>query len=451
MTEAVQQQEQLEQQLNDFDPDRRAAALDELIAMAEQGDVSLPAPKQLVNLHCHTFFSYNGYGYSPTCFAWKARQAGLAVAGVVDFDVLDAVEEFLSASARLGLKGCAGLETRVFVPEFAEREINSPGEPGITYQMGYGYVRGGAPDSAFLDELKETARQRTLDIIQRVNAHLDPLTIDYDEDVLPLTPNGNATERHVCRAYEAKAVEMFPDEDERARFWAPRLKLDEAEARQAFADSPRFQALIRSKLMKSGGPGYMKPDSDAFPRLQRFNAFVLEAGAIPAATWLDGLSAGEQAIDELLRLQMETGAAALNLIPERNWNIADRREKEVKLENLYGIVEKAMDLGLPLIVGTEMNAPGLPFADNFESDELAPVVAPFMEGAYVMYAHTILEMKAGIGYLSPWAKEQFPGRIERNAFFARVGEIMDPANADRLAQIGSNPEPSQVLDAANAT
>jgi hypothetical protein len=44
-------------------------------------------------LHAHTFFSYNAYGYSPSHFAFLARIRGLAVAGIVDFDMLDGMEE----------------------------------------------------------------------------------------------------------------------------------------------------------------------------------------------------------------------------------------------------------------------------------------------------------------------------------------------------------------------
>ena len=35
-----------------------------------------PEPGGDVNLHAHTFFSYNAYGYSPSKFAWLARKAG---------------------------------------------------------------------------------------------------------------------------------------------------------------------------------------------------------------------------------------------------------------------------------------------------------------------------------------------------------------------------------------
>ena len=55
-----------------------------------------------VNLHAHTFCSYNCYGYSPTKYAWLARNAGLAVAGIVDFDVLDGLDEFYEAGRLVG-------------------------------------------------------------------------------------------------------------------------------------------------------------------------------------------------------------------------------------------------------------------------------------------------------------------------------------------------------------
>ena len=102
--------------------------------------------------------------------------------GIVDFDVLDAVDEFLDACDLVGVRGSAGIETRVFVPEFATREINSPGEPGIDYHMGIGFTSSTVPPEAagILADMRERARQRNLDIIQRVNAYLDPVTIDYE-------------------------------------------------------------------------------------------------------------------------------------------------------------------------------------------------------------------------------------------------------------------------------
>ena len=129
-----------ESHLDDFDPKVRKEYLILLTAFVNQGELAIKPEQELCNLHCHTFFSYNGYGYSPTHLAWLAKKNGLKTMGIVDFDVLDGVDEFFTACDFLGMRACAGMETRVFIPEFAEIEINSPGEPGVCYHMGIGFT-----------------------------------------------------------------------------------------------------------------------------------------------------------------------------------------------------------------------------------------------------------------------------------------------------------------------
>ena len=63
----------------------------------------------------------------------------------MDFDVLDAVDEFLNTCERLAVRGSAGIETRVYIPEFSTRETNSPGEPGVYYHMGIGFTSSQVP------------------------------------------------------------------------------------------------------------------------------------------------------------------------------------------------------------------------------------------------------------------------------------------------------------------
>jgi hypothetical protein len=418
--------EVLETRLNDFDPAVRRKTLTALMQMVQEGAIRFPEPRPIVNMHAHTFFSFNGYGYSPTCLAWKARCEGLLAAGVVDFDVLDAVDEFLEACEVVGIRGCAGLETRIFVPEFETREINSPGEPGIMYYMGAGFTSSTAPHMEILERLRETAGARTRAIVERVNPYLDPVVLNYEQDVLPLTPKGNATERHVCMAYQQKGAEIFPQPKARAAFWAAKLGQSAESIEKLFAAPPSFQRLIRSKLMKRGGVGYVQPKGPDFPRLEEVNRLILEAGAIPTIAWLNGLTEGEQAIDELLDLLVGAGAAALNIIPDRNWNVKDAEEKKAKVGKLHEVVAKAHERGLPLLAGTEMNAHGQRFVDDFAVPEMEPLRETFLNGAYVFYAHTVLQRRAQMGYLSQWAERRFPSRHERNAFFAQLGRRASP-------------------------
>lgn len=412
----------------------------------EAGEINLPAPGTDVNLHCHTFFSYNTYGYSPTKFAWLARKKGLAVAGVVDFDVLDALKEFLEAARLLGLKGCAGLETRVFVPEFSDRVMTSPGEPGITYHMGVGFpsadLKGEQKD--FLLNLRKTAQQRNRDLMGRVNKYLKPVELDYDRDVLVLTPSGNPTERHICLAYARKAREIFGQTDALAKFWSEKLGVEIKSSE--LPEGRELLNMIRAKTMKRGGVGYVLPDKGSFSRMADTNQFVLAAGGIPTLTWLDGTSEGEKAIEELLEVAMSTGTAAINVIPDRNYTPGARNEK---IDNLYQVVELAEKLHLPVVVGTEMNSPGQKFVDSFDTEELSPVAPIFLKGAYIVYAHSVLQQKCKMGYTSNWAKRNFKSVSEKNEFYREVGSLLQPEQEDMLGSITADATPGQILEKIN--
>lgn len=419
--------DKLESQLNNFDPTVRVKALQNLINVAPPPSETAPDLPRF-NMHCHTFFSFNGYGYSPTALAWVARQHALDLMGIVDFDVLDAVDEFLEACDAVGVRGSAGIETRVFIPEFADREINSPGEPGVYYHMGIGFTTGQVPPAAqaILAELRQGAEERNRGMLARINAHLDPITVDYERDVLPLTPNGSATERHMLTAYLRAVETQVADPVE---FWAAKLNLPAEQVAAHIDNKPKFQNTVRAKLMKQGGVGYVQPGPDTFPSVDTFHELILACEALPCAAWLDGLSRGEQDIEDLLGLLIDKGVVALNIVPDRNWNISDPATKQFKLQKLYDIVALAQTLDLPLNIGTEMNAPGQKLVDDLDSPELAPVRQAFTDGAYFIYGHTVAQRLLGQGYQSEWAKTHLPGRRERNAFYTKVGREVEPGAA----------------------
>ena len=422
--------EKLEQQLDSFDAGERKQALLSLLDKVKAGEIELSEPGRFVNLHCHTFFSYNTYGYSPTKFAWLARKAGLAVVGTTDFDVLDALDEFREACRLLGLKGCSGMETRVYVPEFSTRVINSPGEPGISYHMGVGFPNSTVPASQrdFLRGLKQTAQQRNRDLMQRVNRYLSPIELDYERNVLTLTPAGNATERHMCLAYARQARDHFGEtSDKLAEFWSQKLGGD---ARKLGLPEGRdLLNTIRAKTMKRGGVGYVQPDSGSFPLMADTNRFILAAGGMPVHTWLDGTSDGEKAIEELLDVAMSTGAVAINVIPDRNYTPG---APDQKVKNLYHVVEAAQRRDLVVVEGTEMNSPGQKFVDDFNSEELAPLLPVFLKSAHIVYAHSVLQRQCGLGYTSAWANKHFGTAQRKNAFYEEVGATLKPEQEDTL-------------------
>jgi hypothetical protein len=436
----------LEKDLNSFSRNTRLDALAKLVALAQQGVIPLDAEADVANMHCHTFFSFNAYGHSPASLAWLAKRRGFRLIGTVDFDVLDGVDEFLTASDMIEVRANTGIETRVSIPEFATREINSPGEPGVYYDMGIGFTSGQAQGAAadILADMRQRAARRNGDMLARINAHLAPVMIDYERDVLPLTPAGSATERHMLAAYVRAAERMVSDLPE---FWAAKLNLPLDQVTSVISDTAKFQNLIRAKLMKRGGVGYVQPGPESFPTLEEFHSFIVQCGALPCATWLDGTSAGEQAIEELLNLLIGKGAVALNIIPDRNWNIPDPETRRLKVQKLYEIVQLAEQLALPLNVGTEMNSFGQKLVDDFDAPELALVRKAFMDGAHFIYGHTALQRALGLGYQSEWAQTHLPSRRERNEFYTKVGYQVKPGKAslDRLKQLDPTMTPASIL------
>jgi hypothetical protein len=437
---------QCELRLKDNDPRVRRTAVGELSDALHAGRISAAAESDVVNMHCHTFFSYNAYGHTPSSLAWLAKRRGFRVIGIVDFDVLDGVEEFLSACEILGVRGSAGLETRAYLPEFSTREMNSPGEPGVYYAMGIGFTASAAPAGAAepLAEMRRQSERRNRSMVERLNAYLQPVAIDYAADVQSLTPAGNATERHILQAYVRAVRGLRPDAE---AFWAEKLHMPADEVRAVMAREADFKNLVRATLMKRGGPGYMAPGSDAFPLLDAVHEMIAACGAMPCATWLDGTSAGEQAIEELLDLLAAKGAAAVNVVPDRNWNVPGEDVRRKKVRNLYHVAEVARRMDLPLYAGTEMNSPGQKLVDDFDAPALRPLRMEFLEGAYFAYGHTLLQRALGLGYQSDWARAFLPGRRERNAFYSRLGRLVPPGSEgkDRLRKLQAGLSPEEML------
>lgn len=446
-------QERLEQLLNSFDPNERREALEELVRRLKLGQYPVPPEKEEVNLHFHTFFSFNCNGWSPSRIAWESVKYGLEAAGIVDFDVLDGMEEFLSAGELLGLKTVAGIESRVFVSELADKVMSSPNEPGIAYFMAGGCFKRppvGSEAERILRSMADTAQERNLALVGRVNAYLDPVILDYEADALPLTPAGNATERHLLQAYDAKAREVFGCcTPELTAFWAEKLGVSKEEIAVLLADTPKFHEKMRSKLMKFGGVGYVAPTSGSFPSVEDAIKMMRGMDALPMITWLDGTNPGEEDTDAFLELLVGKGCVSLNIIPDRNWNIKDPDEKALKTRKLREVVEGARRFHLPISVGTEMNKTGLPFVDDFDSPELSPYRRDFVDGTRCLYGHTVLARYADFGYFSAKSEAAFgDDRAAKNAFFTKVGRTFVPPGFARERLSGLS-EPDEVLAAVS--
>jgi hypothetical protein len=431
--------------LDSFDRQERMWALEELAREAR-----FPPVGSNVNMHMHSFHSYNGYDYSPAHVAYLSRMEGLYAAALCDFDVLDGMEEFLAAGEVTGLRSAVHLETRAFVDELAELDINSPGEPGVAYVMGAGFAgvpESGTPQARALARFRSQAEARNRELVARINEALPTIAVDYGADVLPLTPAGNATERHIIQAYVNMAEELRTEPAQRARFWAPILGRPEQAIASLLDDRPAFEEAVRSRLVKRGGLGYEPPTADTFPPAEDFMRWVRHCRAIPMVAWLDGASAGESDPARLLEIMTAQGAAAANIVPERNWNFADRETAAARQAALEAFVSACGDRSLPINIGTEMNKRGLPFVDDLNGPVLSRYRDVFLRGARIMVGHTTLLRFADLSYVDEGAEEAGPGG--RDGFFESVGGLpaVTVQVAERLREAGHEGALQMIRDA----
>ena len=353
------------------------------------------------------------------------------------------MEEFLEAADLFGLRSAVAMESRVFFKEYANCDINSPGENGVFYYMGMGFVSRPQPGTAAaktLDGMLTSSHARNRAVIQRINAKLTEFQLDYDRDVLPLTPKGNATERHIIAAYNALAVKACGSPEKAAQAWAALFGTDVAETVAKAQNTNAFNEFLRGKLIKRGGIGYEKPTEASFPTLETVTQFILDCRAIPMTAWLDGDSEGEKNPIEQLECLASKGVQAVNIIPDRNWNFKDEAVKARKTAALAAYVKAAQQLDMPINVGTEGNKPGQRLVDGFDSAELSPYLPIFNHDACVFVGHTRLLRFADLSLTDAKNDSIFKGKKERNAFFAAVGALPSPTRKQMDALLDEGPE-----------
>jgi hypothetical protein len=91
-----------------------------------------------------------------------------------------------------------------------------------------------------------------------------------------------------------------------------------------------------------------------------------------------------------------------------------------------------------------MNTPGQGIVDDFSAPHLRALVPVFMRGAYIVYAHSVLQT-CGFGYLSEWAAAMFESPRDKNRFFERVGRDIAPAREEEMRDLPPDASPEQIL------
>lgn len=419
----------IEKQLNNHDVQIRREAILSIRKMIEEGALTAPPPQENCNLHVHTFFSYNAFGHSPSSLAWLARREGIQLMGIVDFDTLEGAEEFLWSCGQLQVRGTVSLETRIYLPEFADRVITSKGQPGVAYTILSGFASGSLSPLAQTKyaELRSYLTSRNERIVQSLNDYLSPLVLDYSRDVVSLSAGETPTERHIMEAYYQSAIKSM---DDTIPFWSEKLGMEQSEIKRLHPQPSTFRRVMREKLVKTRDIAYQAPGTENYPTLELVNDLASLTDSLPTLVWANGTYPGEREEAVLLDYLVNNGLVGINIVPDRSIN-APEPEKDFRYKCLYEIVEMATQYDLPIFIGTEMNQPDHQWVDDLNLPTLAPFKQPFMDGAYLLYGHTLLSQYAHLGYQSEWSQDQFKDRRSRNNFYSKIGASLPNTNESR--------------------
>ena len=164
--------------------------------------------------------------------------------------------------------------------------------------------------------------------------------------------------------------------------------------------------------------------------------------------WLDGTNEGEENPRRLLRDVMDMGILAVNIIPDRNWNVSEPEVRRKRVQNLDEFVQAADQLGLPVNIGTEMNKPGLPAVDDLNGKVLSRFREVFIRGARIITGHCLLTRYAGLSFSD---SNGDPG-LGKRRFFEKVGSLppLDRSGAENLLNSGRDNALATIHDSVRA-
>lgn len=171
-----------------------------------------PMVPQYINNHIHTTYSFSPY--SPTAAVYAARMEGLCTAGIIDHDSISGAEEFLEAAALIDIPVTIGMECRVSMDgtRLEGLRTNNPDQVGVSYMTIQSVPHDKIPVlTEFFRPYQAARHNRNRKMVDKINAMIPGISLDYDLDVLLLSmaaDNGGVTERHLMYALALKLMDL---------------------------------------------------------------------------------------------------------------------------------------------------------------------------------------------------------------------------------------------------
>ena len=322
-----------------------------------------PMVPQYINNHIHTTYSFSPY--SPTAAVYAARMEGLCTAGIIDHDSISGAEEFLEAAKLVEMPVTIGMEARVSMAgtRLEGRRTNNPDQVGVSYMT----IQGVPHDKIqtltdFFKPYQAARHARNRKMIEKINALLLDICLDYDANVLPLSmaaENGGVTERHLMYALAIKLVEQVGKGQAMVEKLASMgLQLSEKQTAQMLdTEYPFYEYDLLGILKSAFVPQIFIDATEECPKLpdmvklcKEINAFLCYAYLGDVGNSVTGDKKAQKFeddyLDDVFECLQEEGVKAVTYMPTRN--------TPQQLERLRGLCDQ---YGMFQISGEDINSP----------------------------------------------------------------------------------------------
>ncbi len=375
--------------LNKLNAPTAAQRLENLKEVLKTAVFPTPVP-QYINNHIHTTYSFSPY--SPTAAVYAARMEGLCTAGIIDHDSISGAREFLEAAALIGMPVTIGMECRASMDgtRLHGRRTNNPDQEGISY-MTIQSVPHTHIDTltAFFRPYQAARHARNRKMIDKINALLPDVALDYDRDVLPLSEaahDGGVTERHLMYALALKLERQVGRGSAMVEKLADMgLTLSDKQKKQMLDETYPFYAYDLLGILKSAFvPQIYIPATDECPALADLVKLCREVDAYLCYAYLgdvgDSVTGDKKAqkfeddyLDDVFECLKEEGVKAVTYMPTRN--------TPQQLARLRGLCDR---YGMFQISGEDINSPRQSFVIRAMED---PMFANLIDATWTLIRH----------------------------------------------------------------
>ena len=317
---------------------------------------------------------------------------GLCTAGIIDHDSISGAREFLAAAEIVGMPVTVGMECRVSMDGTAlqGRRTNNPDQVGVSYMT----IQSVPHDkietlNAWFAPYRAARGRRNRAMVEKINALLDGIALDYDRDVLPLSEakeDGGVTERHLMYALAKKMAQKAGKGQPMVDYLASiGLNLSAKQQAQMLDTAYPFYEYDLLGILKSAFvPKIYIDATEECPNVRDVAKLCKDIDALLCYAYLGDVTASvtgdkkaqkfeDEYLDDVIACIKDCGIRAVTYMPTRN-----TPEQLTRLRRLCG------ENGLFQVSGEDINSPRQSFVIKAMEN---PLFANLIDATWKLIEH----------------------------------------------------------------